>query len=810
MKRVIICCFAHLLILFVQGQHRLEGVITDASGNHLTGANIVLKGEIRGTTSDLNGNFVFSSVKEGEHTLQVSYLGYKTLLKTIILERNTSLLLVLERSSIMADEVIIKSLRASEKDPLAYTNVDRDELHRVNTGNDIPFLLSLTPSLIATSETGTGIGYTALRIRGSDPTRINVTINGIPLNDSESQGAFWVDIPDFTASADNIQIQRGVGTSTNGAASFGGTINFQTTALNHDPYLEIRSTSGSFKTFKNSVKVGTGMIDEKFSFDARFSKILSDGYIKHTASNHTSFFLTGAWYSQKNLLRATVISGEEHTGISWWGVPDYMLETDRRYNPAGEYLDSEGDLKYYEDQKDNYWQTHYQLHFSREISQELIVNAAIHYTRGTGYYEQYMDDENSYHSTLFYEYGLDSMFILNNDTILSSDLVRQKWLDNDFYGLVFSSTYTFGKTEASIGGGWNYYDGDHFGKILWVEKNNLVPKNHEWYFNTGRKSDWNIYAKLNYSLSNRLNAFADLQYRKIVYKMSGPDDDLTDLTQKHTFGFFNPKLGLHYTIHPGMTTFLSFSIGQREPARSDFKDATGDEEATPKPEKLYDFEAGFSRSGQFLNLALNGYYMYYKDQLVPTGEKSNVGNDIMTNVDISYRAGIELQGALKITDRLIWDLNVTLSSNKIKNFVEYATYYDENWNETYQSKGLGKSDLAYSPSLVGSSRLAFKLFKGLELSLSTKYVGSQYFDNTSSDDRKLDPYHVTDLRIDYVVNPGWMKELGFQVQVNNLFNNLYISNAYGGNWYEQGEEKSWIYYFPQAGMHFLAGFYLKF
>ncbi len=810
MKRVIIFCFTHLLILFVHGQHRLEGVITDSSGDHLVGANVLLKGELFGTTSDLNGFFVFASVKKGVHTLQVSYLGYETVLRTIVLERDTSLNLFMERASILADEVIIKALRASEKDPLAYTNLAGDELHRVNTGSDIPFLLSLTPSLIATSETGTGIGYTALRIRGSDPTRINVTINGIPLNDSESQGAFWVDLPDFTASVDNVQIQRGVGTSTNGAAAFGGTINFQTTAINRDPYIEIRSTAGSFKTFKNSVKLGTGIIDDRFSFDARFSKILSDGYIRHTASDHNSFYVSGAWYTQKNLLRATVISGEEHTGISWWGVPDYMLEKDRRYNPAGEYLDSEGNLKYYEDQQDNYWQTHYQLHFSREISRQLTVNAALHYTRGMGYYEQYMDDENSYHSTLFYEYGLDSLFILNNDTILSSDLVRQKWLDNDFYGFIFSSNYTVNKLEASFGGGWNYYDGDHYGKILWVEKNNQISKNYEWYVNTGRKTDWNVYAKLNYSLSNQLNAFADLQYRKIYYKMSGPDDDLTDLTQKHSFGFFNPKLGLHYTIQPGMSAFLSFSVGQREPTRSDFKDATGDEEATPKSEKLYDFEAGFSRSGQLVNLALNGYYMYYIDQLVPTGEKSNVGNDIMTNIDVSYRAGIEFAGALKISDWLIWDLNVTLSSNKIKNFIEYASYYDENWNETYQSKALGKSDLAYSPSLTGSSRMSFRPLKGLEIRLSTKYVGSQYFDNTSSNDRKLDPYHVTDLGVDYVITPERLKEIGFQIQVNNLFNNLYISNAYGGNWYEQGVEKSWIYYFPQAGIHFLAGFYMRF
>lgn len=810
MKRVILFCLTHFLILYVHGQYRLEGIITDASGNHLVGANILLKGEIRGTTSDLSGTFVFPSVKAGEHTLQVSYLGYKTQLKPVIIESDTSLVFALERSSIMADEVIIKALRASERDPLAYTNLNRDELHRLNTGSDIPFLLSMTPSLTATSETGIGIGYTALRIRGSDPTRINVTINGIPLNDSESQGAFWVDIPDFTASVDNVQIQRGVGTSTNGAAAFGGTINFQTTSLNPEPYLELRSNAGSFNTFRNSVKVGTGMIDGRFSFDARFSNILSGGYIKHTESDHTSFFLTGAWYTEKSLLRATVISGEEHTGISWWGVPDYMLKPDRRYNPAGEYMDSGGNVKYYDDQKDNYWQNHYQLHFSREISREWNVNAALHYTVGKGYYEQYMDDQNPYHSTLFYEYGLDSVFIMNSDTVTSSDLVRQKWLDNDFYGFIFSSNYSFKNFEASVGGGWNYYNGDHFGKILWVERNNLVPKNYEWYFNTGRKSDWNIYAKLNYLMNNRLNGFIDLQYRKIVYKMSGPDDDLTDLTQKHKFGFFNPKLGLHYTIYPGMAAFVSFAIGQREPTRSDFKEATGDEQATPKPEKLYDFEAGFSRSGQHLNIGLNGYYMHYKDQLVPTGEKSNVGNDIMTNVDISYRAGIELAWALKISDWLIWDMNVTLSSNKIKNFVEYATYYDENWNESYQSKELGKSDLAYSPSLIGSSKLAFKLAKGLDISLSTKYVGSQYFDNTSSEDRKLDPYHITDVRIDYVVNPSWLKELGFQVQVNNLLNNLYISNAYGGNWYEQDEEKSWIYYFPQAGIHFLAGIYIKF
>jgi len=810
MKRVIVFCFAHLFVLFAYGQFRLNGTVTDESGNHLIGANIILRDEIRGTSSNLTGNFIFSSIKKGKHTLEISYVGFAKLVETITMQGDTSIILSLARSSVLGDEVVIRALRASRKDPLAYTNISSDELHRTNTGNDIPFLLSGTPSLVATSETGIGIGYTALRIRGSDPTRINVTINGIPLNDSESQAVFWVNMPDFTASVDNIQVQRGVGTSTNGAASFGGTINFQTSVLNNEPYLELRSTAGSFKTFKNSIKLGTGMIGENFSFDARFSKIASDGYIKHSGSDHQSLFLTGAYYSQKSLLRATVISGEEKTGISWWGVPDYIVKTDRRYNPAGEYIDSEGKLKYYTDQKDNYRQTHFQLHYSREISRQLNISSAFHYTRGAGYYEQYMDDENEYHSTQFYEYDLDSMLILENDTFFRSDLIRQKWLDNDFYGIVFSANYKYERVEASIGGGWNSYDGDHFGKIIWIEKNYRVPKNYEWYFNTGKKTDWNVYTKINYFLNNRLNAFADLQVRMINYKMSGPDDDLKDLTQTHQYCFFNPKIGLHYSINPGMEAFISFSIGQREPSRSNFKDATGDQAVTPKPEKLYDLEAGYSRSGSLVNISLNLYYMYYRDQLVPTGEKSNVGYDIMTNVDESYRAGIEFSGTLKVADWLIWDINFTASSNKINNFVEFSTYYDESWISDYRSRDLGKTNLAYSPALIGSSGINIVLFKGLNLNFSTKYVGNQYFDNTSSEDRKLKPYCVTNVRVDYVLNPKRLNELGFQVQINNLFNNLYISNGYGGNWYEQGVEKSWRYYFPQAGINLLAGLYLNF
>ncbi|MDE5417955.1 TonB-dependent receptor [Labilibaculum sp. DW002] len=788
-------------------QLTLTGKITDKAGKALPGATIAVKGTYLGTVANSYGDYKFQNLKEGKYNFVVSFLGYQSTQKEIQVTKSTSLDFSLESSAIMADEVLVAATRAGNKAPVAVTNLSSDDVRKQNTGQDIPYQLNLTPSMVVSSEAGSGVGYSALRIRGTDASRINVTVNGVPLNDSESQGVFWVNMPDFSSSVDNIQIQRGVGTSTNGAAAFGATINFQTETINADPYAEVQSVAGSFNTFRNTIKVGTGLIDGKFSFDARYSRLKSDGFVDRAFSDHESFFVSGTYYKEKSMLKFNVMSGDQKTGISWWGNPtvnnpDESVVEDRKYNPAGEFTDENGVTRYYDNQTDNYKQTHYQLFYSQELTSNLNMNAALHYTKGKGFYEQYKEDES------YAEYGLSNP-IYGAEEVSSTDLTRQKWLKNDFYGFTYSLNYKKNSVDASFGGAWNRYDGDHFGNILWAQ-NGGVKNGYQWYFNNGEKTDYNTFAKISVELSDHLNVYGDVQYRHISYSMTGNDDDLKPLVQDHKFDFFNPKMGLYYTINDRNTAYASFGLAHREPTRANYKDAKEDITSFPKEESLFDYELGYNFKSAKATFGANVYYMYYRDQLVPTGEKNNVGSDIMTNVDKSYRAGIEFIWGVQLLSNLKWDANLTLSRNRIKDFTEYSTYYDENWNEEYKGKELGDTHISYSPEVIGSSVLNWTPSKGLGLSFISKYVGEQYFDNTSNTERKLDDYLVHNFRMDYAIQPTWMKEILFHVQINNVLDKKYENNAYGGNWYEQGDEKTWRYYYPQAGINFLAGVTLRF
>ncbi|MBI9056595.1 MAG: TonB-dependent receptor [Labilibaculum sp.] len=788
-------------------QLTLTGKITDKAGKALPGATIAVKGTYLGTVANSYGDYKFQNLKEGNYNFVVSFLGYQSTQKEIQVTKSTSLDFSLEASAIMADEVLVAATRAGNKAPVAVTNLSSDDVRKQNTGQDIPYQLNLTPSMVVSSEAGSGVGYSALRIRGTDASRINVTVNGVPLNDSESQGVFWVNMPDFSSSVDNIQIQRGVGTSTNGAAAFGATINFQTETINTDPYAEVQSVAGSFNTFRNTIKVGTGLIDGKFSFDARYSRLKSDGFVDRAFSDHESFFVSGTYYKEKSMLKFNVMSGDQKTGISWWGNPtvnnpDESVVEDRKYNPAGEYTDENGVTRYYDNQTDNYKQTHYQLFYSQELTSNLNMNAALHYTKGKGFYEQYKEDES------YAEYGLSNP-IYGAEEVSSTDLTRQKWLKNDFYGFTYSLNYKKNSVDASFGGAWNRYDGDHFGNILWAQ-NGGVKNGYQWYFNNGEKTDYNTFAKISVELSDHLNVYGDVQYRHISYSMTGNDDDLKPLVQDHKFDFFNPKMGLYYTINDRNTAYASFGLAHREPTRANYKDAKEDITSFPKEESLFDYELGYNFKSAKATFGANVYYMYYRDQLVPTGEKNNVGSDIMTNVDKSYRAGIEFIWGVQLLSNLKWDANLTLSRNRIKDFTEYSTYYDENWNEEYKGKELGDTHISYSPEVIGSSVLNWTPSKGLGLSFISKYVGEQYFDNTSNTERKLDDYLVHNFRMDYAIEPTWMKEILFHVQINNVLDKKYENNAYGGNWYEQGDEKTWRYFYPQAGINFLAGVTLRF
>ncbi len=802
MKRLGLTLLLQCLFVYSFAQFSVSGMVTNESGEELVGANLVLSGTYKGTSADVGGAYKFESVKAGNYTLRVSYMGYEAQVVNLNVTKNVVKNVILVPLDILAEEVIVSATRAGAKTPVAVSDLSREDIEARSAGQDIPYLLGLSPSVVTSSEAGTGIGYSALRIRGTDPTRINVTINGIPLNDSESQGTFWVNMPDFASSVDNVQIQRGVGTSTNGAAAFGATINFQTETFNGEPYAEVQSLVGSFGTNKNSLKAGTGLIDGKFTVDARYSKLNSDGYVDYAFVDHESYFISAAYYTGKSIIKANIISGNQHTGISWWGNPN--PEENRRYNPAGEYTDEFGNKQYYKDQTDNYFQDHYQVFYSSQLNPFTNFNLGLHYTAGEGYYEQYKEDES------YVDYGLDNV-VIGDQTLEQTDLIRRKWLDNDFYGATFSLNYNRNNLNASLGGAWNKYDGDHFGRIIWMRNAGNTEKGYEWYFNVGEKTDFNVFGKLNYQLTKQLNIYGDLQYRRINYEMRGQDDDLLALEQTHEYDFFNPKMGLFYELAQNQEAYFSFGVGHREPTRTNFKDAIKEDVIVfPKSETLYDYESGYKYSSTKAAFGVNLYYMYYHDQLVPTGEKNNVGSSIMTNVDKSYRAGVEFVGGVKIFHNLNWDFNFTLSRNKIKDYIEYATYYDAEGIASEGSKYLGTTNIAYSPETMGSSILAYEPAKILKFSLITKYVGKQYFDNTSSEDRKIDAYFVNNLRGDLTLKESFFSKINLFVQVNNLLDEEYSNNGYGGNWYQEGVEKTWAYYYPQAGINFMTGLTLTF
>ncbi len=790
MKKIIInLLFIAAMPLMAFSQFSISGKVVDKETKEpLQGAHIIIENTFKSTTSNSSGYYFIKKLKKGNYSIKVSFIGYKTIIKKIKLYKNSELNFEMLSSPILEDEVIITATRAPEKSPTTFKNVSKKEIRDVNLGQDLPFLIETTPSTVVTSDAGAGIGYTSIRIRGTDMTRINVTINGIPLNDPESHGVFWVDMPDFASSIDNIQIQRGVGTSTNGAAAFGASINIQTLKLNPEPYAEINSSAGSFNTFKNNLTFGTGLIKGKFSFDGRVSKITSDGYIDRAFSDLKSFFVSGAYYGEKSILKLNIFSGKEKTYQAWMGVPKDSLKTNRTFNPYT-----------YDNETDNYQQDHYQLIYSKEINKNLLLNAALHYTHGEGYYEQYKENRK------FEDYLLDTLFI-GGDTISRTNLVQQKWLDNDFYGFTYSLNYKKKNTDFILGGSWNKYTGDHFGKVIWAQFASNGSINHQWYYNIGEKTDFNIFGKINYNLNNKFNLYGDVQYRRIYYSIDGDHDDLRDITQEHKFNFLNPKAGLYFDINENHSTYFSFAVSNREPSRSDYRDS--DKDHTPTGETLYDYEIGYNFKSLNFAVDANIFYMNYKDQLILTGEINNVGNPIMTNVPKSYRAGIELAVGAKILQNLKWDINATFSRNKIKNF----TAYIDNWSPPYKqiTDDLGETDLSFSPDIIAGSIISYKPINNLNISFISKYVSRQYIDNTSNKYRSLDPYFVNNLIINYSIKTKFIKEIGFQLMINNIFNEEYETNAWVYRYYYEDKEYMMDGYFPQAGINFLAGVSLRF
>lgn len=682
------------------------------------------------------------------------------------------------------DEVLVSGVRAGKKNPVTYTNVTKEEIAPRNLGQDIPILLNYLPSVVTTTDAGNGVGYTYLRVRGADGSRINVTLNGIPFNDSESQGTFFVNLPDFASSLESVQLQRGVGTSTNGAGAFGASLNMQTKSFQEKAYAEIANSAGSFGTRKHTLAFGTGM-HNNFELNARLSNIASDGFIDRASSKMFGYFFNANYITKKSQIKFFAFGGKEKTYQAWYGLEDpEKLENDRTYNVAGMYTDEFGNTKFYDDETDNYTQNHFQLHWSEKWSEKWTSNIALHYTIGKGYFEQYREDET------LADYNLPDF---NGN--FTSDLVRKRWLDNDFFGVTFSLNYRTQKTDILIGGAANRYLGNHFGEVVWTQF--YTPDTNRYYDNIGNKDDVNFYVKASQTFG-KINFFADLQYRMVFYEATSfRFDDVND-----TFLFFNPKLGVNYQLNSKNEIYAYAGIANKEPRRDDY------ENGSVKPERLFDYELGWKYNAKNLTVNANAFYMNYKDQLVLTGALNDVGSPIFTNSGNSYRYGIEIESVFKLINKLTFQPNITLSQNKNRDF-----YFQRDG----VLQNLGNTNIAFSPDIVFGNATTYSPINNINLTVLNKFVGRQFMGNIDSETSVLKAYNIHDLNITYLwnINKG-IKSILFSGLVNNIFDYKYESNGYFYTYDDDFSSLGVITtiegagYYPQAGINFLIGATLKF
>lgn len=685
------------------------------------------------------------------------------------------------------DDVLVSAVRANAKQPVSFTNMSKEELAARNLGQDIPVLMNYLPSVVTTTDAGNGVGYTGIRVRGSDATRVNITINGIAYNDSESHGTYWVNMPDFVSSVENLQLQRGVGTSTNGAGAFGASLNMLTDSYSLKSNGEVSNSFGSFNTHKHTVKFSTGLMNNKFELAGRLSSINSDGYIDRASSDLKSYFLQGTYVGKTTLIKAIVFGGKEKTYQAWNGIDLATMSNDRTFNPSGMFTDEFGNTRFYDNETDNYQQDHAQLHWSEQINSNWNTNVAAHYTKGKGYYENYKEGAD------FADYGLAPVA---GQT--STDLIRQKWLDNDFYGATFSANYKSSNFDFILGGAWNKYDGLHFGKVIWARYASTSELGDTYYNDRGVKTDANTFAKATYKISNHLSLYGDLQFRKVNYKADSPETGRVD----DTFNFFNPKGGITYSVNNKNNIYVSYARANREPNRTDY------ENGSPKPEKLNDYELGWRYNSAKARLNVNAYYMAYKDQLVLTGQLDDVGSPIRANSGDSYRLGIEIDATLAVLDQVIIRPNITLSTNKNKDFV---------FQRDGALQNLGNTNIAYSPNFIAGNAIVYSPVKTLQLSLLTKFVGEQYMGNIDSKMSKLKGYGVNDFSVNWEIKPkSIFKSIVINGLMNNVFNYKYVSNGYfytyDDNWTSPGNITTieGTGYYPQAGRNAMLGVTLKF
>ena len=782
MKKISIFLFLFVSTLANAQSFTLSGKVVDENKNPLAGASILVKEIKKGASTDFEGNFSFN-LEKGTYTLEVSFLGYSTISEKITLSKDEEYVIELQTGSTVLEEVLVSAVRVNANVPVTFSNLTKKEIAKRNLGQDIPILLNYMPSVVSSSDAGAGVGYTSMSVRGSNGSRINVTVNGIPYNDPESHGTFWVNLGDFASSTENLQLQRGVGTSTNGSGAFGASLNILTDAVSEDAFAEISNSFGSFNTRKHTVKFSTGKINEHIEIAGRLSNISSDGYVDRAFADLKSYYLQGSYTDENTLIKAVTFGGKEQTYQAWFGLSASELAEDRRQNPYT-----------YDNETDNYEQNHYQLHWNERLNDQWSTNLALNYTKGAGYFEQSKEGEDAAD--------------FNNLIADGSDVIVRRWLDNDFYVVNFNTNYKTEKLNFISGVSYSDYTGDHYGEVIWgSDLAANVNIRDRYYFSDAKKTDFSAFAKATFDISDKLIGYVDVQGRFVGYQTKGITSDIVPVDVDANFSFFNPKFGFTYKINQNNSIYTSFAVANREPNRNDF------ENGVTSPETLNDYELGWRMKSENIKLTINSYYMDYKNQLVLTGALNDVGAPIRATSGSSYRLGLEIDAAIRISDKFSIKPNATFSSNKNRDF--FITK-----DGATAPKSLGNTDLSFSPDLIFGNIFTYQPIENLQFSFLSKYVGAQYLSNFSSEistNDVLDSYFTSDINIVYELETTKIfKSITFTALVNNIFNAEYVSNGYYYTFDDDYSVANQVTtmdgagYYPQATRNFLVGVTLKF
>ena len=782
MKKITLFLFLFTSILVNAQTFTLSGKVVDKNNEPLPGASIVAKEIKKGTSSDFDGKF-YLPLKKGLFTIEVSFVGYKTISKKIELTKDEYFVIQLNTTSTILDEVLVSAVRVNTDIPVTFSNLSKKEIAKRNLGQDIPILMNYLPNVVSSSDAGAGIGYTYMNVRGSNSERINVTINGIPYNDAESQGTFWVNLGDFASSTENLQLQRGVGTSTNGSGAFGASLNILTDAVSEESYGEIQNSFGSFNTRKHTVKFSTGKLNDHFEIAGRLSNIYSDGYVDRAFADLKSYFLQASYTDENTLIKAITFGGKEKTYQAWFGLTADELAADRRQNPYT-----------YDNEVDDYQQDHYQLHWNEKLNNHWSTNLGLNYTKGAGFFEQFKDDEDAAD--------------FNNLIVDGTDVIVRRWLDNDFYVVNFNTNYKTDKVNFITGISYSNYTGDHFGEVIWGE--NLAPNvsiRDRYYFSDAKKTDLSIFAKANFKINEKLSGYVDFQGRFVNYQTKGITSDLDAIDVDANFEFFNPKLGFTYHLNENNNLYASFAVANREPNRNDF------EGGVATPETLFDYEFGWRLKSENIKLNTNIYYMDYDNQLVLTGAIDDVGQPVRATSGSSYRLGLEIDADITIDDAFSIRPNAAFSQNKNRDF-----FITRDGNQT--PTALGNTDISFSPNVVLGNIFTYNATENLQFSFLSKYVGSQLMSNFSSavsDNDVLDDFFTSDLNIVYQIKPKKIFDsITFTALVNNIFNAEYVDRGYyftfDDTWSNPGVTTTvdGAGFYPQATRNFLIGVTLRF